>query len=48
MALKTFCPTCERNVYVENHQTLACPVCGSALLQTVDVPLAQDQMEGTK
>ena len=36
MALRSFCPTCQRTVYVEEGTTPICPVCSSPLLETVD------------
>lgn len=36
MALTTFCPTCQRTVYIEEDDTSVCPVCSSPLLQTVE------------
>lgn len=36
MALKAFCTTCQRNVYVEDGDTPVCPVCSSPLLETTE------------
>lgn len=47
MALSSFCPTCQRTVYIENDATPVCPVCSSPLLETVKVD-GEDQVEGTK
>lgn len=35
MALDAFCPTCHRNVYIEEGDTPICPVCSSPLLETL-------------
>jgi predicted amidophosphoribosyltransferase len=49
MAARAFCPTCQRNVYVNDGDTPVCPVCSSPLLETVDRELVEeDQTEGTK
>ena len=42
MALKAFCTTCQRNVYVEDGDTPVCPVCSSPLLETTE-PTAVDE-----
>jgi hypothetical protein len=36
MALKAFCTTCQRVVYVDDDKTPICPVCSSPLLQTTE------------
>jgi len=50
MALKAFCTTCQRNVYVEDGDTPVCPVCSSPLLETPEHEnageLAPDQTGG--
>jgi hypothetical protein len=43
MALKAFCTTCQRNVYVEDGDTPVCPVCSSPLLETPD-PESSDEL----
>jgi RNA polymerase subunit RPABC4/transcription elongation factor Spt4 len=34
VALKAFCTTCQRTVYIEEGDTPVCPVCSSPLIQT--------------
>ena len=41
MALKAFCTTCQRNVYVEDGDTPVCPVCSSPLLETTEARAAE-------
>ena len=41
MALKAFCTTCQRNVYVEEGDTPVCPVCSSPLLETPEPEVAE-------
>jgi RNA polymerase subunit RPABC4/transcription elongation factor Spt4 len=36
MALTSFCPTCQRTVYIEDQDTPVCPVCSSPLLEAVE------------
>ena len=51
MALSSFCPTCQRTVYIENNATPVCPVCSSPLLETItleDESEPESQPEGTK
>lgn len=36
MALKAFCTTCQRTVYIEDEDTPVCPVCSSSLLETAE------------
>jgi len=43
MALKAFCTTCQRNVYVEDGDTPVCPVCSSPLLETSE-PERSDEL----
>ncbi len=38
MALRAFCPSCQRTVYVDDGSTPICPVCSSPLLETVEGP----------
>jgi RNA polymerase subunit RPABC4/transcription elongation factor Spt4 len=32
MAIKAFCPSCQRYVYLEQDDTAVCPVCSSPLI----------------
>ena len=43
MALKAFCTSCQRDVYVEDGDTPVCPVCSSPLLETTE---PQGKLEG--
>jgi hypothetical protein len=36
MAMSAFCPTCQRTVYLEDDDTVVCPVCSTPLIVTVD------------
>jgi DNA-directed RNA polymerase subunit RPC12/RpoP len=36
MALRSFCSTCGRTVYIDEEDTPMCPVCSSPLLETVE------------
>lgn len=36
MAITAFCASCERTVYVDEHDTPVCPVCSSPLLEVID------------
>lgn len=36
MALKAFCTTCQRTVYIEDQDTPVCPVCSSPLLEVIE------------
>ena len=44
MAMKAFCTTCQRNVYVEEGDTPVCPVCSSPLLETKDVDTVDPEL----
>lgn len=48
MALSSFCTTCRRTVYVEVGDTPVCPVCSSPLLESIESPDDEDQVEGAK
>jgi hypothetical protein len=48
VALQAFCPSCRRTVYVDDGGTPVCPVCSSALLETLDGDEVVDQTTGTK
>jgi hypothetical protein len=37
MAVKAFCSTCQRDVYIDDEDTPVCPVCSSPLIETVEV-----------
>jgi hypothetical protein len=34
MAIKAFCPSCRRDVYLEKDDTAVCPVCSSPLISS--------------
>ena len=34
MAAQAFCTTCQRMVYIEEGETVVCPVCSSPLLES--------------
>lgn len=36
MAFSAFCPTCKRTVYLEDGDTVVCPVCSTPLIETVE------------
>jgi hypothetical protein len=38
MALTAFCPVCQRTVYIEEGDTVVCPVCSTPLLEVVEAP----------
>jgi RNA polymerase subunit RPABC4/transcription elongation factor Spt4 len=46
VALKAFCTTCQRTVYIEEGETPVCPVCSSPLIQTTDATEDEADAEG--
>jgi predicted amidophosphoribosyltransferase len=34
MAIKAFCPSCQRDAYLEKDDTPVCPVCSSPLISS--------------
>jgi hypothetical protein len=38
MAIKAFCPSCQRDVYLGHDDTTVCPVCSSSLIETIGQP----------
>jgi hypothetical protein len=38
MAIKAFCPACQREVYLGHDDTTVCPVCSSPLIATLGEP----------
>jgi RNA polymerase subunit RPABC4/transcription elongation factor Spt4 len=42
VALKAFCATCQRTVYIEDGETPVCPVCSNPLIETTAADAVDD------
>jgi RNA polymerase subunit RPABC4/transcription elongation factor Spt4 len=43
VALKAFCTTCQRTVYIDDGDTPVCPVCSNPLIETTTDTVDEDK-----